>query len=33
VAAHDLLSNEQRTYRARSVALAAGTIESAKLAT
>jgi choline dehydrogenase-like flavoprotein len=32
VAAHDLLANEQRTFRARSVVLAAGTIESAKLA-
>jgi choline dehydrogenase-like flavoprotein len=32
VTAHDLLANEQRTFRARNVVLAAGTIESPKLA-
>lgn len=32
VLAHDLIADTQRTYRARTVVLAAGTVESAKLA-
>ena len=32
VVAHDLISDRQRVYRGRSVVLAAGTVESAKLA-